>query len=679
MRKFLILFLFLFSPLFLFAQENEAIRSLLNKAMEQLDKDINKALYFANDALQKAENEHNTYMTYETYRKIGIIMEDNNRLHEAKDYLGKALSFYGNKDIPKDRQLDILNEWAIINKKLGQYKIAKDYHLKSIEEAKKLGDTEMQEIGYHGLGSMYSMMSDFDNAIKYYVLSMETAEAAGDKESATITQQNIANIYLKAKNLEMATLSVEKALKMAQNLHDSTRIAKILRIYADVELAKGNHAQSLNYNQLAYHIFEQKGDKRNLGETLLSIANMYWEEKKYDQAGDFLYQCKQLLPFLLPYGNANFYNKLGKLYQAKGEEKEAQKAFLSSLQLTDSLGFKELALTNHSALAGIFQGQNNFEKAYYHTNIASKINEELFKEDRQKNFTEAQFKYDIAQSEREIESLKSQKNKIYFTFALFAIALLAYFSFYNYQKNKQLQEKNKAIDVQNKKLEASNNNLLQIAYAAAHDLKEPLRNIVSFVNLIEKKAGIELSRESKEFMTYVVNNTQKLNELYLGLLSFSSIIADDETQGETCDMNTVFANLLYHFEDEIKTRKAQVSCARNMPVLSIKYAHGYEFLQQLLSNALKFSSENPIIHITFEQVSEKEVTISISDNGTGILAIHKDKIFNLFYRGKRENNAGIGVGLAICKAITEKYGGTINFENIESGGSKFTGSFLANK
>jgi tetratricopeptide (TPR) repeat protein len=224
---------------------NDAIQALLKNAMEQSDVDINQALYFANTALQKADNEQNTFMIYESYRKLGAIMEDNNRLSEAKDFYAQALTISEKKEVPADRKLDILNEWAIINKKMGQYKIAQDFHLKSIEEAQKIGDQEMVEFGYHGIGSMYSMMSDFEKAVQYYILSMKAAEASGNKEGATITQQNIASIYLKAKNIDMAYSSAEKALKMATELNDSSRIAKVLRVFADIELAKGNPVEAL--------------------------------------------------------------------------------------------------------------------------------------------------------------------------------------------------------------------------------------------------------------------------------------------------------------------------------------------------------------------------------------------------------------------------------------------------
>jgi hypothetical protein len=91
---------------------NDAIQALLKNAMEQSDVDINQALYFANTALQKADNEQNTFMIYESYRKLGAIMEDNNRLSEAKDFYAQALTISEKKEVPADRKLDILNEWV---------------------------------------------------------------------------------------------------------------------------------------------------------------------------------------------------------------------------------------------------------------------------------------------------------------------------------------------------------------------------------------------------------------------------------------------------------------------------------------------------------------------------------------------------------------------------------------
>ncbi len=670
MRKlFLLLFIFTLHGLLL-AQSTSGsqVETLLKKAVEQADVDINQALYFAKSALQLAQNEQNTFMIYESYRKLGAIMEDNNRLQEAKDFYAQALVWSEKSEVPPNRKLDILNEWAIIHKKMGQYKIAQDFHLKCISEAEKIGDKEMVEFGYHGIGSMYSMMSDFEKAIQHYILAMKIAESAGNKEGATITQQNIASIYLKAKNIDMAYSSAEKALRMATEINDSTRIAKVLRVFADVELAKGNNTEALIKNQISYQIFQKTGDKRNLGETFLSIAHNYYEQKQYEKAEDFFYQCQQLLPYLLPYGNANYYNKLGKLYLAKNEKSEAIATFQKSLLLTDSLGFKEIAASNHSELAKIFADNKDFSKAYFHSTRSAQISAQLFEDDRKKEFTEAQFKYDVAQNDKEIQSLKAQKIKIYALYALGLFILLILFSIYNWRKNKQLELKKDAFFAQNKRLEAHNNSLLQVAYVAAHDLKEPLRSIGSFTNLIQRKYGTQFNAEAQEYMTYVVNSTQKMSDLFSGLLAYSSIVADDDTINETCDFNIVVAEVLHFHADGIKQSKAIVTYDNDMPTLSIKYNHGLELIKNLLCNALKFSNEKPIIHIASRKIASNRLEISVQDNGIGISNIQKDKIYNLFHREDRSNkNQGIGIGLAICKAIAEKYDGSIDFESSEKG------------
>ena len=134
MRKHLIvLFLALgiLSPIW--AYDVESIRLLLKNAQKQATVDVNLALTYANDALAQAQSMPDELLVYDAYRKLGSIMEDNNRLEEAKNYYAKALAMYENKAIPQGHRLDILNEWAIIHKKMGKYKIAQDYHFLTIE------------------------------------------------------------------------------------------------------------------------------------------------------------------------------------------------------------------------------------------------------------------------------------------------------------------------------------------------------------------------------------------------------------------------------------------------------------------------------------------------------------------------------------------------------------------
>ena len=673
MKKYLIVLLLAFgivSPTW--AYDVESIRFLLKNAQKQATVDVNLALTYANDALAQAKSMPDELLMYDAYRKLGSIMEDNNRLEEAKNYYAQALAMYENKAIPQGHRLDILNEWAIIHKKMGKYKIAQDYHFLTIELAKKIGDQEMIEFGYHGLGTMYSMMSDFNKAIEYYYLSIQAAEASGNKSGAVVTQQNISNIYIKAQNAEMAQKSIEKALQMATALNDTARIACVLHIYARAEIAANRYDEALKKDQTALAIFEKNGNKRELGETMLSIADNYLEQKKYEQSEDFFYQCKPLLPYLLPYGNACFYTKLGKLYTTKGENQEAIKSLQKALVLSDSLGFKELRIENHKLLATLFEQRKDYKQAFFHASEAEKYCAELFKDDRQKNLIEAQFKFDVAEGEKQILQLKEQKSKNIAYFGIGLIALMGLFSIYNIRKNKRLREKNQAIEIQNQKLEAHNDSLVQVAYAAAHDLKEPLRNIGSFVNLIQKKFGTQLPQGSEEYMGFVTGNTARLNELFTGLLEYATLVANNDEFHDTSDLNLVVNDVLKNCEDEIALKNAKITVSNDLPLVAMKHQHAVKILENILQNALKFSEKTPEIYIDAKQINPNEVQISIKDNGIGILKMQNEKIFNLFYRGDRsENNEGTGLGLALCKAIIDKYNGKITFKSDGENGSTF--------
>lgn len=411
MSKILLPYLLILIPQFLSAQNTTALaemKAATQKAQDYALKNLDSALFFGNKALVIAQKLDSPRLIYKIQRTIGLIYEDNKRLEDAKKTYKKALDI-ANNQLGSEEQLTIYTDWAIIHKKMRQYDTAEIYHRMTIEKAEKLGKWAMAEDGYHGLGTLYSMLSDFNKSIQMYHKSVEAAEKWGNQEGVVLSNQNISNIYMKAKNYDMALKNIEKTYQMALELGDSVRIAAVLKIYGNIHTAMGDFSAALDKHLKAKTIIEKRGDKIRLSETHLALGDIQFNLRNYPEAQAHFDTCKSLSAFLAVYGVADLYQKQGKLYQNQDKIEEAIAAFYESLKITDSFGFKDLARDNHLALASIFADKKQFSEAYVHSVAANQLSVDLFEEKNQKNMTEAQFKFE---EEKRDLSIKTQEKEL---------------------------------------------------------------------------------------------------------------------------------------------------------------------------------------------------------------------------------------------------------------------------
>jgi two-component sensor histidine kinase len=407
MRKTLILFFIVFTLGSASAQVAVTLScsELLEKAENYKYKHLDSAVLLCELAQKQSKTPQENLSAYRT---LGYIYEENNKLAYAQEAYKKGLLLAENSIEEKER-LDIYTDWAIVHKKNGQYSVANEYHQKTIDIATKLGDWEMVENGYHGLGTMFSMMSNFDKSIACYYKSIEAAEKWGNTEGVILSKQNISNILLKAKNIERARTQIEETYNMALAQKDTARIASVLLSFAQIEKADNRIEAALQKMQAARAIFEKNGNLAKLSETLSSIADIYVQQQDYKLAKQYFDQSLPMADVMMPYARAMSFSNYGKFNAVLGENDKALTAFQTSLQLTDSLGFKEIALENHLGMSAILEKQGNYQAAFEHISMANKIREGFYKDDIQKNMSEQQYRFDV---EKRDLMIASQQNDL---------------------------------------------------------------------------------------------------------------------------------------------------------------------------------------------------------------------------------------------------------------------------
>ena len=223
----------------------------------------------------------------------------------------------------------------------------------------------------------------------------------------------------------------------------------------------------------------------------------------------------------------------------------------------------------------------------------------------------------------------------------------------------------------NAELRRVNADLEQFAYSASHDLKEPLRMVSLFTQLLGKKYAGKLDAQALEYINHAVHGAQRMELLMRDLLAYTTASSADEQPLETIDANQVLAQTLDTLQPDLRASGAKVSHSE-LPSIRMHGAQLQQLFQNLIGNALKYrSAEPPEIRISAEP-NDEYWTFSVSDNGIGISSQYFDQIFGLFKRlhGKDEYE-GTGLGLAICKKIVETLGGRIWVESAPGKGSTF--------
>jgi light-regulated signal transduction histidine kinase (bacteriophytochrome) len=205
-------------------------------------------------------------------------------------------------------------------------------------------------------------------------------------------------------------------------------------------------------------------------------------------------------------------------------------------------------------------------------------------------------------------------------------------------------------------LERSNEELEQFAYVASHDLQEPLRMVVSFMDLLKRSHASALDETALKYVDFAVDGARRMKQLVDALLVYSRV---DARGGdfERVPLSAAFENVVRSIPLLVQESGARITCDE-LPEVWGDSAQLEQVLQNLISNAIKFRGERPPeIRVKCEDhLTHWEV--SVHDNGIGFEPRHADRIFQMFQR-VHDRGSGSGIGLAIARRIIGRHGGRI--------------------
>ena len=495
--------------------------------------------------------------------------------------------------------------------------------------------------------------SEYAESLKLFLACYEHATLKKYSPLEVKLSSYIFTIYFLVGNIDEASIWIKKSIKLNKKVGLMREEVTFLIKKGNLSVVQKKYEQSIEEFKKALQILDEiEGDhKIQRIVTLINLADVFSISKTADLIASYeIYSEVMELIEETQHYPALSHTLLGltTILLKKDESNipfspllneswmESKLKHAADIIERDNLFLNRAVWQAHS---NYYRYKGNFEKAVMYMDKLMEYNEKLLKKEKADSVNILQVKNKLQQKELELKNLELKQRK-------------------ELEKiNKSLENK---INARTEKLKNKNKELKEYAYIVAHDLKEPIRSIVGFTQILEKRMKAYASPADLEFFEFIKNSGTHMNELVDDLLKYSTLNIGEEELRIT-DFNKLLTIVLASVYFSIEKSEAIVEVAELPKAISVNKLMIKQVFQNLISNAIKFKKEEEKIIIKIAcETQDDNYLFSVSDNGIGIADEYHEMIFKLFNRlHKNKGYKGTGIGLSISKKIIELHDGKI--------------------
>ncbi len=675
----------------LIAKGKELYKKNLFDAIEVMDSALTLSHEYELDSLE-AQSKY--------YLSLYLFMSGDNE--RSVRLINEILPFYSRGDKPRSNAI-LLSRLGRIYMLRSEYDDAKKYLNEAYRLLQQIENPSQVSLGFNRLwmSDLQILVSEFEEGISQAQGAYEHFKKANDLDKMIAAKANIAEVLILIKNYREADAILDEILVYQDSVDNQQFVIKPLNLKGIAEYEMGNSDESERVLQRSIDLANRLGSFPKMSRTYLYLSKVRMQQGRLSQALELVDQAiseAQKSQVKKSEMQAKLHKSI--ICLALNKKTDTKELVQAAMDWADKVRDLEVLQEGAGIMADLLSQTGNFALAYEYRTIERNAAAEFLSVQKIKDISIKQTMHDIeeAQQQKEIQQkllqidyehqIESAKmTSKYLIFGLLGLFIMMGFllrsNYVSRKANEKLEIKNKELvaaentlaekNSELKRYIESNIQLQQFAHIASHDLKSPIRTISSFIGLVKATAQDRLSDKEKDYINRALKASKEMFGLIEDLLSYSKVNALS-LQVEPVKTKELVETVLGHLNQNIVESKAVINVELEVDEIEADSIKLRQVFQNLIANAIKFMPDDrtPMINISGKESLENYV-FQIEDNGIGIDDEYKEKVFEPFKQlNKKEEYAGTGLGLSLCKRIIQKHQGKIWVESELGKGTKFT-------
>lgn len=611
---------------------------------------LNFALEYSLEARELFKNINDVKNEAKSIYLTGAIYKKAGKFKPALDNLINALIMQRNIN-------DIEGESATLNKigeiytDTGKYKLAKEYLFEALRISREINNRRFESIFSNSIGILFRKVGDYTKALDYIINATEIAREINDLHATGCYLSNIGNIFLNLKNYDKALEYYNKGLKIERETNNKIGESNTLIGIGNIFLLTNKPEEALECFNKCLKIKKEKQDKKGLIQCYSGLADYYEIKKDFISAEKY---HKIALECAIDTGDKlseiQTLHSLSSIYLILNRLEESMEMLNKALEHSHKINAKREISVSHDLLSRLYEKIGDLEKSLFHIKKHHEYECEIYNSETVENACKLSARIEIEQAHNESELYK-----------------LKFVELANALEN---------LETANKYLNEISNEKDELIGIVAHDLRNPLSNIMTSADMLINDYQSLSDEEFLEILGYVKTSSEQMFELIKKLLDVNTIESGKLTiKFEDVNVNELVKKIINDFKSKISEKNINVNLlftGKEFIAKTDKTALEM-ILNNLISNAIKFSPHGKNIYINISQNPEF-TKLEIIDEGPGFSDEDRKKLYKKFSRLSARptgNETSTGLGLSIVRKLIDNINARIECESEYGKGTRF--------